>query len=165
MIGYQGESNQMTVESQLKQKKLYETDYYIWVVETVKQLQNQDFEAVDWDNLIEEISDLARRDKKKLKSLLKHLIEHLLKFKYWEAEKSINQGHWQAEITNFRQLIQDELEDSPSLRSYLQEIYTQCYTEARKIASQRSQLSLDTFPSEPIAPLEKILDENWLPES
>jgi len=154
----------MVAESQQRQQQLYETDYHLWVVETVKQLQNQDFESIDWDNLIEEISDLARRDKKKLKSLLKHLIEHLLKLKYWQAEKSRNQGHWQAEITNFRQLIRDELEDSPSLQPYLYEIYPQCYAEARKIASQRSQLSLNTFPSEPIAPLEKILDENWLPE-
>ncbi len=154
----------MVVESQQRQKQLYEADYHLWVVETVKQLQNQDFESVDWDNLIEEISDLARRDKKKLKSLLKNLIEHLLKLKYWQAEKSRNQGHWQAEITNFRQLIRDELEDSPSLQPYLYEVYPQCYAEARKIASQRSQLSLNTFPSEPISPLDKILDENWLPE-
>jgi len=123
----------MVAESQQRQQQLYETDYHLWVVETVKQLQNQDFESIDWDNLIEEISDLARRDKKKLKSLLKHLIEHLLKLKYWQAEKSRNQGHWQAEITNFRQLIQDELEDSPSLQPYLYEIYPQCYAEARKI--------------------------------
>jgi len=97
----------MVVESQQRQQQLYEADYHLWVVETVKQLQNQDFESVDWDNLIEEISDLARRDKKKLKSLLKNLIEHLLKLKYWQAEKSRNQGHWQAKITNFRQLIRN----------------------------------------------------------
>jgi len=153
----------MVAQSQQAQQQLYESDYHLWVLETVKKLQNQDFEAIDWDNLIEEVSDLARRDKKKLKSLLKNLSEHLLKLKYWEAEKIRNQGHWQAEITNFRQLIRDELEDSPSLRPYLHEIYPQCYAEARKIASQRSQLSLNTFPEQPIAPLEKVLDENWLP--
>ena len=153
----------MVAESKQRQKQLYETDYYLWVVETVKQLQNRDFEAIDWENLIEEVSDLGRREKKKLKSLLKRLIEHLLKLKYWQAEKLRNQGHWQAEIMNFRQLIQDELEDSPSLRPYLYEIYPQCYSEARKIASQRSQLSLNIFPESAIAPLDKILDENWLP--
>jgi hypothetical protein len=153
----------MVAESKQAQKELYETDYHLWVVETVQKLQNREFETIDWENLIEEISDLARREKKKLKSLLKNLIEHLLKLKYWQAEKARNQGHWQAEITNFRQLIRDELEDSPSLQSYLHEIYPQCYSEARKIASQRSQLSLSTFPESAIAPLETILDENWLP--
>jgi hypothetical protein len=79
---------------------------------------------------------------------------------------------YQTEITNFRQLIRDELEESPSLQPYLYEIYPQCYAEARKIASQRSQLSLNTFPEsamslcdrpKDIAPLEQVLDENWLP--
>ncbi|NBD18207.1 MAG: DUF29 family protein [Cyanobacteria bacterium] len=153
----------MVAQSQQAQKQLYETDYHLWVLETVKKLQNHELEAIDWENLIEEISDLARRDKKKLKSLLKNLIEHLLKLKYWQAEKARNQGHWQAEITNFRQLIRDELEESPSLQPYLYEIYPQCYAEARKIASQRSQLSLNTFPESAIAPLDQVLDENWLP--
>ncbi|PNW49993.1 UNVERIFIED_CONTAM: hypothetical protein BEN50_11110 [Euhalothece sp. KZN 001] len=153
----------MVADSSQAQKTLYETDYHLWVVETVKKLQNREFETIDWEDLIDEVSDLSRREKKKLKSLLKKLIEHLLKLKYWQAEKIRNQGHWQAEITNFRQLIRDELEDSPSLQPYLQEIYPQCYSEARKIASQRSQLSLNTFSERPIAPLETILDENWLP--
>jgi hypothetical protein len=153
----------MLTESQQKQKQLYETDYHLWVLETVKQLQNGDFEAIDWENLIDEVSDLSRREKRKLKSLLKKLIEHLLKLKYWESEKKRNQAHWIAEITNFRQLIRDELENSPSLQSYLEQIYPQCYCEARTIAYQRSQLSPDTFPEEPIAPLDQVLDENWLP--
>ena len=152
-IGYRkAKSKNMVAESKQAQKQLYETDYHLWVLETVKKLQNHEWEAIDWENLIEEISDSARRDKKKLKSLLKNLIEHLLKLKYWQAE-----------ITNFRQLIRDELEESPSLQPYLYEIYPQCYAEARKIASQRSQLPLNTFPESTIAPLEQVLDENWLP--
>jgi len=153
----------MQTESQQQQKQLYETDYHLWVVETVKQLQNGDFDSIDWENLIDEVSDLSRREKKKLKSLLKKLIEHLLKLKYWQSEQRRNQGHWQAEITNFRQLIGDELEDSPSLKPYLQQIYPQCYEEARIITSQRSQLPLETFPEKPIAPLNQVLDGNWFP--
>jgi len=142
----------MVADSPQAKKTLYETDYHLWVVETVKKLQNRELEAIDWEDLIDEVSDLSRREKKKLKSLLKNLIEHLLKLKYWQAERKRNQGHWQAEITNFRQLIQDELEDSPSLQPYMHEIYDQCYSEARKLASQRSQLPLNTFPQSAIAP-------------
>ena len=81
----------MVAESQQVQKQLYESDYYLWVVETVKQLQDQNFEQIDWDNLIEEVSDLGRREKKKLKSLLRNLWEHLLKLKYWQSELERNQ--------------------------------------------------------------------------
>jgi hypothetical protein len=142
---------------------LYDTDYHLWVLETVKQLENRDFNSVDWNNLIDEVWDLSRREKRRMESLLTLLIEHLLKSTYWESEKPRNLAHWQAEITNFRKQIKRELKASPSLNTYLQEIFIECYQDAREIASRRSQLPLSTFPVEPITTLEAILNENWFP--
>ena len=153
----------MVTELKTEVKKLYDTDYNLWVLETVKQLKNRNFDCLDLDNLIEEVEDLSRRDKKKLKSLLRRLFEHLLKLKYWELEKERNQRHWRGEIINFRVQIKEELEDSPSLKPYIQEIFSACYQNSRKIASQRSGLPLETFPQKPIATLEQVLDEDWLP--
>ncbi len=151
--------------SKLKQltKNLYDTDYNLWVEETVKKLQAKDFESLDLENLIEEVSDLSRREKKKLKNLLIKLFEHLLKLTYWKVEREYNQGHWEAEILNFRQQINDELKDSPSLKPYLSDIFIECYQKGKAIAAKRSQLPLDIFPSSPIGNIEQILDENWLP--
>jgi chromosome segregation ATPase len=154
----------MVAELKSTPKRLYETDYSLWVQETVKQLQDRDFNALDLENLIEEVADLSRRDRKKLKNLLRRLFEHLLKLKYWEAEIQRNERHWQSEILNFRQQIQDEIEDSPSLKPYLQQILNECYQDARKLASIASTLSLDVFPEVPIANLEQVLDEDWLPK-
>jgi hypothetical protein len=106
---------------------------------------------------------LSKREKRKLQNLLKRLCEHLLKLKYWESEIERNKRHWRGEITNFRQQIQYQLEDSPSLKTYLVQIYTLCYQDSRQIESQKSGLPLNTFPEDPIALLEQILDENWLP--
>jgi hypothetical protein len=146
-----------------EQKTLYDTDYNLWVIETVKHLQNRNFDSIDWENLIEEVSDLSRRDKKKLKSLLKRLFEHLLKLKYWQLEGERNKNHCQREILNFRQQIREELEDSPSLKPYLRQILNQCYQDGRKLAFTASSLPLNTFPEKAIANLEQVLDENWLP--
>jgi len=162
----------MLTESQQKQKQLYETDYHLWVLETVKQLQNGDFEAVDWENLIDEVSDLSRREKRRLESLLTRLFEHLLKLKYWDSEREWNQNHWKREIRNFRKQIKKELKASPSLKNYLSEQLGELYQDARELVSDVSGLPLDTFPEEPmslcnrpkdIAPLDQVLDENWLP--
>jgi len=142
---------------------LYETDYNLWVLETVKQLQNREFNALDLDNLIEEVEDLSRRDKKKLKSLLRNLFEHLLKLTYWQAEIPYNKFHWKGEIRNFRKQINDELEDSPSLKNHLNDILLKSYQDAREIVSDKSQLPLSTFPEQPIANLEQVLNENWFP--
>jgi hypothetical protein len=153
----------MVAQLQQASKPLYDVDYHLWVLETVKQLENRNFDSVDWNNLIEEVSDLSRRDKKKLKSLLRNLFEHLLKLTYWQAEIKDNKGHWEGEILNFRKQIKDELEDSPSLKPYLQEIFEECYQDGREIASKRSQLPLNIFPERPIANLEQVLDKNWFP--
>lgn len=145
------------------QKSLYDTDYNLWIEETVQKLQAKNFENLDLENLIEEVSDLSRREKRKLKNLLIKLFEHLLKLTYWESEREYNRGHWEGEILNFRQQINDELEDSPSLKPYLLDIFLECYQKGRAIASKRSQLPLSTFPSSPIGNVEQILDEDWLP--
>jgi hypothetical protein len=145
------------------EKNLYDTDYNLWVLETVKKLEKRDFSAVDWENLIEEILGLSRSDKRKLESLLMRLIEHLLKLGYWETEKDRNKNHWKGEIRNFRLQIKRLLQDSPSLKPYIRDIFDECYQNSRNIASDKSQLALHTFPEKPIAPLEQILDENWLP--
>jgi len=153
----------MVAEVQTKLKSLYDTDYHLWVTETVKQLQNRELDSLDWENLIEEVSDLSRRNQKKLKSLLKLLFEHLLKLKYWQAEIDRNQNHWKREIRNFRQQIQDELADSPSLTRYFIGIIPDCYQSARKLVADDTGFKLNSFPKEAIASFEQILDENWLP--
>ncbi|MBF2057413.1 MAG: DUF29 domain-containing protein [Cyanobacterium sp. T60_A2020_053] len=152
------------VQQLIKQEKnLYDTDYNLWVLETIEKLEKRDLDSLDWENLIEEVLGLSRSDKRKLESLLTRLIEHLLKLGYWETEKERNRGHWEGEIANFRKQIKRLLKDSPSLKPYLKDFFEECYQDSREIVSKRSQLPLNTFPEKPIAPLEQILDENWLP--
>ncbi len=164
----------MVADSQKTQKQLYDTDYHLWVLETVKQLENRDLESVDWTHLIDEVLDLSKREKRKLESLLTRLFEHLLKLKYWEAERDNNQNHWRREIRNFRKQIQRELKASPSLKNHLSEHFLELYQDARELVSDASGLPLDTFPEstmslcdcpKDIAPLDQILDENWLPKN
>jgi hypothetical protein len=151
----------MLIQEKLSTQKLYDTDYNLWVLETVKQLENREFNSLDLENLIEEVTDLSRRDKHKLKSLLRNLFEHLLKLAYWQAELARNQSHWKGEIVNFRKQIQDQLEDSPSLKPYLHQIFEKCYQDGREIAATKSQLPLSTFPEKAIANIDQVLDENW----
>ena len=137
---------------------LYETDYNQWIQETVQQLRSQNFNDVDWDNLIEEIESMGRNDKRALISLLTRLLEHLLKLSYWESEKQLSGNHWAAEIVNFRSLIHTRLEDSPSLRPQLEAIYDKAYPVAIKSVSK-----LFSLPPESQITLSQALDEDWFP--
>ena len=107
---------------------------------------------------------MGRSEKRAIESLLIKLLVHLLKLKYWDSERERNQGHWQGEIRTFRRQIKKAIKDSPSLKPYILEIFDECYEDARKEASDRSELPLDIFPLISIASLEQILDENWFPE-
>ncbi|MEH2043428.1 DUF29 domain-containing protein [Nostoc sp.] len=154
----------MVIEIQPITQTLYDQDYYLWLRTTINQLRNSQFSSVDLNNLIEELEDIGRSQKRTVKSLLIRLFEHLLKLTYWNVERERNEGHWKGEIRTFRREIKDELKDSPSLKPYILEIFDKCYQDARTEASDRSQLAIDIFPFIPIGSLEQILDENWFPE-
>ncbi|MGK7930255.1 MAG: DUF29 domain-containing protein [Microcystaceae cyanobacterium] len=144
-------------------KKLYDQDYQLWLNNTLIQLRNGQYTEVDWENLLEEIESMGKRDKRAFKSLLTRLFEHLLKLAYWESERDYNQAGWEGEIDNFRVQLEDLLIDSPSLKLYLREIYDKSYQDAVRITAKKTQLAPDTFSTTPIANLEQILDKNWLP--
>ncbi|WP_017653041.1 DUF29 domain-containing protein [Fortiea contorta] len=148
----------------MTKQTLYEQDYYLWLKTTINQLRAGQFSSVDLDNLLEELESIGRSEKRRVKSLLIQLFVHLLKLTYWDIERERNQGHWKGEIRTFRRKIEDTLEDSPSLKPYILEVFDECYQEARKEASDRSQLPIETFPATIIGSLEQILDENWFPE-
>ncbi|MFM7364971.1 MAG: DUF29 domain-containing protein [Cuspidothrix sp.] len=154
----------MLQPSSTQVQTLYDQDYYLWLKTTINQLRTRQFTAVDLDNLLEELETMGRSEKRAIKSLLIRLLEHLLKLQCWQGERERNQGHWQGEIIEFRRQIKDELADSPSLKPYILDIFDECYQNARKQASYRSQLPLDIFPIIPIGSLEQILDENWFPK-
>ena len=151
----------MVTSTQTTTQTLYDQDYYLWIRTTINQLRTGQFSAVDLENLLEELETMGRSEKRAIESLLTNLLVHLLKLKYWDNEREINQGHWQGEVRTFRRQIKKSLKDSPSLKPYILEIFDECYQDARKEASDRSQLPIDTFPVIPIGSLEQILDENW----
>jgi hypothetical protein len=74
-----------TQVSELKQ--LYEQDYYLWLEKTIELLKSGQFNQLDWENLIEEIENLGRSEKRAVVSFLKQLIKHLLLYHYWQTER------------------------------------------------------------------------------
>jgi hypothetical protein len=111
---------------------LYDRDFYLWIQTTTQLLKERRWENIDWENLIEEIESMGRSERKKLKNRLIVTIEHLLKLMYWQAEKTYNARGWRSTIVEQRRQINLSLEDSPSLKSLLREIFVDCYHIARE---------------------------------
>jgi len=71
---------------------------------------------LDIKNLVEEVRDLSKRERDRLLSSLRLIVQHLLKWDYQPHRRSRS---WQGTIQRERANIDLYLEDSPSLKRYL----------------------------------------------
>lgn len=151
----------MSTELKASQKTLYETDFVQWIETTVEQLRSQNYSCVDWQNLIEEIEDMLRRERKSLKSNLVVILLHLLK---WQHQPELRSGSWRGSIREHRRRVNDDLKDSPSLIPYFQEVFAECYTNAREQAADETGLPLETFPVNCLYLPKQVLKAEYLPD-
>ena len=78
---------------------LYETDYYLWLEQTIEVLRSSDASKIDYQNLIEELTHLGKTELRTVNSLVKQIIIHRLKLDYLPDREP--RKHWCKEIFNF----------------------------------------------------------------
>ena len=141
-------------------KDLYDQDYYLWIMRTIELLNQKKFSELDLTNLVEEIEDMGKSEKKSITSNLRILLMHLLKYKY-QSDKRTNS--WLFTIVEHRKRLQEAFKVSPSLRRYYEEVFLDCYQDARELASAETGLSMQIFSEVcPFTP-EEALNSNYLP--
>ena len=145
-----------------KLSQLYETDFNLWLEQTVNHLKKGNLQALDLDNLIEEISDMGRNNRREVFSRLKVLLIHLLKWQY-QPEKRTNS--WINTIDEQREQLELILRDSPSLKPYLADIFAECYQKAVRGMVNETNLPKETFPIDCPFSQEQVLNWDYLPEN
>ena len=110
--------------------KTYDQDFALWVEENIALLKAKNYDAVDWENLIEEVEGLTRSDKRELENRLITLFEHALKRRYVPLADCYR--GWEVTLMRTQQKLEQILRDSPSLRNYLLGIQSKCYQNALK---------------------------------
>jgi hypothetical protein len=140
---------------------LYDRDYYLWIEKMVELLHKKNFDAIDLVNLIEEIENMGRSEKKSVTSNLRILLMHLLKYKFQPEKRSNN---WLFTIREHRKRLQESFKLSPSLKRYYEEVFLECYRDARELAGDETGLSIDTFPQNPAFTSEEALNTEYLPK-
>jgi hypothetical protein len=140
---------------------LYETDFYAWTQEQVSLLKAQQWEQLDTTNIIEEIETLGRQERQEFRNRLGVLLGHLLKWQYQSQKRT---SSWLSTIREQRVQIKLLLEDSPSLKSYLNDIFLTAYELGLALAIRETQLGEQVFPEEcPYNP-EQVMNTEFLPE-
>ncbi|MFN6211235.1 MAG: DUF29 domain-containing protein [Microcystis sp.] len=148
----------MTVIPDLK--TLYEIDDSLWLEETIKLLKTKKFDALDLDNLIEELEDLGNEKKFRVASFLQQIIRHCLLLQFWTSEREYNQAHWRSEIINFKDELNTYL--TTNLRNYLEHNLATIYEKALRYLRQKTDNKVN-FPDTCPYSLEELLAPNWLP--
>lgn len=124
-------------------KTLYETDFNLWLDETANLLKEGKLNQLDIENLLEEIEGMSRSEKDVLESNLIRVLQHLLKWHYQPKRCSAS---WSYTIYEYSRRLNKAFKNSPSLKRYFDEVFDECYQEARKAASLKTSLLLNTFP-------------------
>lgn len=139
---------------------LYETDFYAWTQKQVSLLKTQQWHELDTVNLIEEIAALGRKERQELRNRLGVLLGHLLK---WQFQPDKRSNSWLGTIREQRIQIKLLLEDSPSLKPYLEKVLLDAYQLGLALAIRETDLDEQAFPEVCAYTLEQALNSEFLP--
>ncbi len=141
--------------------QLYEQDLAEWSNQTVELLRDSRFEELDIEHLIEQIEDMPKSARRELRSRMRLIIVHLLK---WTQQSEKRSRSWRATLTTQRAELRTLLQESPSLRRIVPQSLDEVYSDSIKQAVAETGLPRDAFPAEcPFSPAE-ILDPDYLPD-
>jgi len=135
---------------------LYETDFYAWTRSQVDLLRHHQWQQLDLFNLIEEMESLGRKERQELRNRLAILLGHLLK---WQFQPEKRSNSWLGTIREQRIQIKLLLEDSPSLKAYLNEVFMTAYQLGLALAMKETQLGEQIFPEVCPYTLEQTLEK------
>jgi Domain of unknown function DUF29 len=145
-------------------RDLYEEDFPLWAERQAALLRARQFDGLDLGNLIEEVEDLSRRERKSVESYVETILEHFLKLALSPAERS--RRGWLVSIDKQRVKLAREL--TPTLRNHLETQLPALYGGLRRpVARQleKDHVPPDALPAACPYMLDQILDPDWYPNN
>ena len=139
----------------------YDTDFDPWTQTQAAALRAKDWAALDLEHLAEEVEELRKTERRGVRSQLRLILSHLLKWVYQPDKRTES---WRSTIANGRVLVEEDLEDNASLARELDALAAWAYPRARRDAARETSLPLATFPETcPWLPVQ-VLDADFWPE-
>jgi len=132
---------------------LYEQDETAWLEIMSALAEEGRFTEMDHPNLSEYLASMAKRDRREVRSCLRLLLTHLLK---WEHQPDHRSGSWRATIMEQRFELRD-LVESGTLYNHATSVLADAYENARMKAAAETTLPIGSFPTECGWDLESLL--------
>ncbi len=121
----------------------YMRDFYSWLMEQARHVREGKWDAVDRENVSEEIESLGREQFNKLESALRVLLIHILK---WDHQPKLRSRSWTLSIKAQRTEVEDVLSDNPGLKPRIAEAIARGYRRARIEAAKETGIEENAFP-------------------
>lgn len=137
---------------------LYQTDVYAWSIEQARLLREGRLDEVDRENVAEEILDVGRTEYRVLESALRVLLVHILK---WDHQPERRSRSWENTVREQRQVVENQLQDNPSLKARLDEAVGRAYRGARLAASSETDMEVARFPETCPYSWEEIMEREF----
>jgi hypothetical protein len=152
----------MATQVRSKARRLYDEDFYVWTEAQAELLRKRQFEALDLDNLIEEVEALGRAEKSSVLNNASVIMEHLLKLQYSPAQDPRNA--WRASVREHRRRLRRDL--TPRLRQILNAELPALYPEIRDDTAALLQdyggdAAADALPAHCPYTLDQITGDWW----
>jgi hypothetical protein len=144
----------------MEARELYDLDFFEWTRAQAELLRRGCFESADIPHIAEELADMGERDRREVRSYLRRLITHLMK---WQFQPDRRTASWGASIADSRAELEGIFEQSPSLRRFAAESFGQAYPRARRQASFETGLPQTVFPPECPYSFDELMDDDFLP--
>ena len=132
---------------------LFTDDETAWLEAMADLIRLRDLAALDLENLAEYLADMARRDRREVKSRLVVLLTHLLK---WEFQPEKRSRSWRTTILSQRQELAD-LASRGVLRTHAETVLPAAYENAVELAAAETGVPAATFPKDCSLTLEQLL--------
>lgn len=145
----------MTETELLSLENTYHADETAWLDEMAARIRAGRVDELDYRNLAEFLSDMAKRDKREVFHRLVVLLVHVLK---WDAQPDKRSRSWELSISEQREELQ-ELLTSGSLRNFAETELSRAYQKAVRRAAVETGLDEDHFPGAWTKSLNNLLGE------
>jgi hypothetical protein len=139
---------------------LYEEDETAWLEAMADLVREGRYEDLDYPNLQEYLTDMARRDRREVESRLATLLAHLLK---WTHQADKRTGSWRGTIVEQRQELARLLKRGV-LRNHAEASHKEAYAEAVERAKAETGLDANVFSAECPYTLDQLLFQDLLGE-
>ncbi len=114
---------------------LYDNDVAAWAEQQASALRRRAANEIDWANVAEEIEGVAASQKREVRSRLRVICEHLLKWRHNPRRRP--QG-WRNTLDEQRRQLEELFEDSPSLRGFAERALSAAFVNGSQDAERKA---------------------------